>query len=151
MKYVGQFLRILLFCFAGELLKYLIPLPIPASIYGLVLLFLALQFRLIKVECIRETAKFLIEIMPVMFIPAGAGLMTSWGALQKMLVPVVVITIVSTVVVMAAAGKATEGMLLLGEKSRNRGESRNRAENRDRERNENRKKSGNREERGMKK
>lgn len=121
MKYVRQFLIILLFSFVGELFKYLIPLPIPASIYGLLLLFLALQFHIIKLESVKETAKFLVEIMPVMFIPAGVGLLTSWEALQKMLVPVVVITIVSTVVVMAAAGKATEGMLNIGRKKRKEG------------------------------
>lgn len=121
MKYVRQFLIILLFSFVGELLKFLIPLPIPASIYGLILLFLALQLQIIKLESIRETAKFLVEIMPVMFIPAGVGLLTSWGALQKMLVPVVVITIVSTVVVMAVAGKVTEGMLHIGTKKQESG------------------------------
>lgn len=121
MKYVRQFLIILFFSFLGELLKYLIPLPIPASIYGLLLLFLALQFHIIKLESIKETAKFLVEIMPVMFIPAGVGLLTSWEALQKMLVPVVVITVVSTVVVMAVAGKATEGMLHLGRKRQKEG------------------------------
>lgn len=121
MKYVRQFLIILLFSFVGEVLKYLIPLPIPASIYGLLLLFLALQLHIIKLESVRETAKFLVEIMPVMFIPAGVGLLTSWEALQEMLVPVAVITVVSTVVVMAAAGKATEGMLHLGRKRRKEG------------------------------
>lgn len=121
MKYIRQFLIILLFSFIGEVLKFLVPLPIPASIYGLVLMFFALQFKILKVESVKETAKFLVEIMPVMFIPAGVGLLTSWGALQKMLLPVVVITIISTVIVMAAAGKATEGMLHLGNKKQKRG------------------------------
>lgn len=121
MRYVRQFFIILQFSFGGELLKYLIPLPIPASIYGLILLFLALQLHMIRIESVKETAKFLVEIMPVMFIPAGVGLLTSWEALQEMLLPVVVITVVSTVVVMAAAGKATEGMLSLGRKRRKEG------------------------------
>lgn len=121
MKYIRQFLIILLFSFIGEVLKFLVPLPIPASIYGLVLMFFSLQFKILKIESVKETAKFLVEIMPVMFIPAGVGLLTSWGALQKMLIPVVVITVVSTVVVMVVAGKVTEGMLHLGNKKQKRG------------------------------
>ena len=42
MKYLRQFGLILLFSFLGEALRALIPLPVPASIYGMALLFLAL-------------------------------------------------------------------------------------------------------------
>lgn len=121
MKYVRQFLIILFFSFIGELLKFLIPLPIPASIYGLVLMFLALQFKVLKIDSVKETAKFLVEIMPVMFIPAGVELLTSWSSLQQILIPVVVITMISTVVVMAVAGKVTDSMLQLKKKKQERG------------------------------
>ena len=73
MKFLKQFLIILVITFMGEGLKYLLPLPIPASIYGMVLLFLALMTRIVKLESVRDAGKFLIEIMPVMFIPAGVG------------------------------------------------------------------------------
>ena len=111
MKYVKQFLIILLISFMGELLKYLLPFPIPSSIYGLAILFLALQFKILKLEAIQETAKFLIEIMPLMFIPAGVGLLKSWGALQKILVPVTIILAVSTVFVMAVSGRVTQFLI----------------------------------------
>ena len=73
MKYVKQFGIILLISFAGEALNYLLPLPVPASIYGLVLMFLCLQLRVFRLEDVRDTALFLIEIMPLMFIPAATG------------------------------------------------------------------------------
>lgn len=111
MKYVKQFLIILLISFIGELLKYLLPFPIPASIYGLTILFLALQLNILKLEAIQETAKFLIEIMPLMFIPAGVGLLESWGDLQKILIPVIVIMVVSTVFVMAVSGRVTQCLI----------------------------------------
>lgn len=79
MKYINQFLIILLISFLGEILKCLLPLPIPASIYGMIILFLGLMTKVIKLESVKETGKFLIEIMPIMFIPAGVGLMTTWG------------------------------------------------------------------------
>ncbi|MBD5554607.1 MAG: CidA/LrgA family protein [Roseburia sp.] len=108
MKYIRQFLIILGFSFMGELLKELIPLSIPASIYGLVLLFAALELGVIKVEAIRDTGKFLIEIMPVMFIPAGAGLVDSWDALKPIFVSTAVILAVSTVIVMAVSGRTAQ-------------------------------------------
>lgn len=97
MKYIRQFFIILLFCFLGELLKYLIPLPIPTSIYGLILMLTALLTGILKVDQVDETAVFLIDIMPVMFIPAGVGLLTSIEALRPNLAAIIVITILTTV------------------------------------------------------
>ncbi len=111
MKYVKQFFIILLISFAGELFKYLIPLPIPASIYGMVLLFIALMTGLIKLDDVKDVGKFLIEIMPLMFIPAGVGLIESWGTLKPVLLPVCVITVVTIVTVMVAAGKLSQWMI----------------------------------------
>ena len=111
MKYLRQFMIILLVSFVGELLKYVIPLPVPASIYGLVILFILLETGTLKLDAVKETSVFLIEIMPLMFIPAGVGLMESWGDLNSMLVEVVVIILVSTVLVMGVSGKVTELVL----------------------------------------
>ncbi|MCQ4773379.1 CidA/LrgA family protein [Lacrimispora saccharolytica] len=111
MKYLRQFMIILLVSFVGELLKYVIPLPVPASIYGLVILFILLETGILKLDAVKETSVFLIEIMPLMFIPAGVGLMESWGDLNSMLVEVVVIILVSTVLVMGVSGKVTELVL----------------------------------------
>lgn len=108
MKYLRQFLIIMLFSFIGEGLNYIIPFPIPASIYGLVLLFVSLMTGIIKLDDVRDVGCFLIEIMPIMFVPAGVGLMTSWNVLKPQLIPVIVIMIVSTILVMGIAGKMTE-------------------------------------------
>ena len=105
MKYIRQFLIILAISFIGELLKYVLPLPIPASIYGMAILFVCLMTGWIKLEAVKETGKFLIEIMPLMFIPAGVGLMVSWGTLKPVLIPVCVITVVTIITVMAATGR----------------------------------------------
>ena len=77
MRYVKQFGIILLISFLGEVLHALLPLPVPASIYGIVLLFLCLQTGLLKVSAIRETSRFLIAIMPMLFLPAAVGLIES--------------------------------------------------------------------------
>ena len=111
MKYVRQFMMILLISFGGELLKYILPLPIPASVYGFILLFVGLLTGVVKLDMVKDAAKFLIEMMPLMFIPAGVGLITSWNVLKPVLVPFAVITVVTTVVVMAAAGRVTQWVI----------------------------------------
>lgn len=114
MKYLKQFFIILLISFIGEILKAILPLPVPASIYGMVILFVCLLTGIIKLEAVRDVGKFLIEIMPVMFIPAGVGLMNSWGVLKPMLIPVSVVTVVVLVAVMAVTGRVSQFVIRHG-------------------------------------
>ena len=108
MKYVRQFWIILLISAMGEALHVLIPLPVPASVYGLVLMLLCLVTGILKTSQVKEAAFFLIEIMPVMFIPAAAGLIDSWKVLQPLLLPILVITVVITIFVMVVTGKIAQ-------------------------------------------
>ena len=116
MKFLRQFIIILVFSFIGELLKYILPLPVPASIYGMVILFVGLLTGLIKLENVREAGRFLIEIMPIMFIPAGVGVMASWGVLSPILVPVAVINIVALITVMAVTGRLAQMIIRFDKK-----------------------------------
>lgn len=116
MKYVKQFLIILLISLIGEGLKYLLPLPIPASIYGMVMMFAALKTGLLKLSAVKETAHFLIDIMPIMFIPAGVGLMDSIGTLKAILIPVLVITVVTIITVMGVTGSVAQRIIRSGAK-----------------------------------
>ena len=108
MKYIIQFEIIIAISLIGELLYRIIPLPIPASIYGMAILYIALCTGAIKLSSVKETGKFLIYIMPMMFIPAAAGLIETWGAMQEFLTAIIVISLASTVLVMAAAGHITQ-------------------------------------------
>lgn len=111
MKFMKQFCIIMGISFLGELLKYLLPLPIPASIYGLVLMFAALATGIIPLKEVEDTADFLVAVMPLMFIPAGVGLMKEWGSLADIWLPFLVIIAVTTVVVMAVTGRITQWMI----------------------------------------
>ncbi len=102
---------ILLISFIGEGLNFAIPAPIPASIYGMVILFICLCTKIIKLDDVKDTGIFLIEIMPLMFIPAGVGLMKSWGVLKPLIVPVLVITVVSLIAVMAVSGRVSQRII----------------------------------------
>lgn len=114
MKFVLQFLIIMAFSFLGELLHHFIPLPVPASIYGILLLFLALELKVLKVSDIKETSSFLIAIMPIMFLPPAVGVLESWEMLRTSLFPFITVTLVSTVVVMAVAGRVTQRIIRRG-------------------------------------
>lgn len=118
MKFIKQFLIIVIISFVGEVCNKWIPLPIPASIYGLVILFVALMTGAIKLEQVKETGKFLIEIMPLMFIPAAVGLLDSWKVLKPIWIPVVVITLVTTVLVMVVTGRVTQFMIRQNKKDK---------------------------------
>lgn len=115
-KLLRQFLVIMAVSFVGEILHAVLPLPIPASIYGLVLMLALLMTGALKLDAVEDAGKFMIEIMPVMFIPAGVGLMESWGELKAVLVPVLVITLVSTIVVMVVSGRVTQAVIRLEKK-----------------------------------
>ena len=121
MKFIRQFGIILLVTFLSEALKYYIPIQIPASIYGLILMLAALKTRIIPLEAVHEAGKFLIEIMPLMFIPAAVGLMDSWDELKDICFPVIVITIISTIGVMVVSGRMTQFVIRLEKRKQNEG------------------------------
>ena len=108
MKWMKQFGIILLISFVGEILEKWIPLPIPASIYGIILLFLCLKLNIIPHEAAHETGKFLIEIMPLMFIPAAVGLLETWDVIAPAWLEYVAVTVISTWVVMIVSGRVTQ-------------------------------------------
>ena len=111
MKYITQFLWILAFSFAGEVLHVLLPLPIPAGIYGLILLFSALALHIVPLSSVKDTGSFLIQIMPLMFIPAAVGLLNSWGSFSSILLPAILIILCSTILVIAVCGRVTQSVL----------------------------------------
>ena len=92
MRFIKQFSIILIISLIGEALHYFIPLPVPASIYGLLIMLAGLQTKLIPLDSVQEASYFLIDIMPLMFIPAAVGLLDSWGLLRPILIPFLVIT-----------------------------------------------------------
>ena len=65
----------MLFSLLGELCHLMLPIPIPASIYGMVLLFLALALGLLKVDAVKETGSFLVSLLPLLFVvPSLSGI-----------------------------------------------------------------------------
>ena len=104
MKYLPQALLVFLFTCLGELLHYLIPVPIPASIYGMILLFLALFTGIVPLKAVKEAGSFLTSILPVLFVVATVGLIDHWELLRSALLPIALILILTTLLTFAISG-----------------------------------------------
>ena len=111
MKYVFQFARILAFCLLGEVLHAVIPLPIPASIYGLALLLAALRFGIVTLDQVKETAHFLTGIFLVLFIPGTVGIVEQLDVFRAAWLPALIALIPVTAAVFFVSGAVTETML----------------------------------------
>ena len=110
MKYLSQFLRITTFTLAGELLQRLIPLPVPASVYGLVLLFVALCAGIVKLEQVKDAGGFLVSILPILFVSPAVGILENWGLIKDVMISMIVVALTSTIITFAVAGRVTQSL-----------------------------------------
>ncbi|MDR1355644.1 MAG: CidA/LrgA family protein [Propionibacteriaceae bacterium] len=108
MRYLKQFALITAFCLVGEAIEQLTPLPIPGSVYGMVLMFALLCLKVIKVEQVKDVALFLVSVMQVFFIPAGVGIISVWPLEKTLLVASAVAITVFTLLVMGVSGQVTQ-------------------------------------------
>lgn len=122
MKHIKQLTIILAVSLLAELMEYLIPLPVAASVYGLVLMLIGLMTHIIPLEKVEGVADFLVENMAIVFIPPTVGIMASVEELRQMLVPLIVISLVSTVVVMVVTGRVTQFIIRRGKRKKEEAE-----------------------------
>ena len=116
MKLIKEFVIILVITFLGEAAKSCIDLPIPASIYGLIFMLIALSTGILKIEHVKTAGSFLIEIMPLMFIPAAVGIIVAWKDLSPICTEVVFIIVISTILVMGISGIVTQEVIKISER-----------------------------------
>ena len=114
MKYLSQFLIILGFTLAGEALQRIVPLPIPASVYGLALLFAALCLKIVKTEQVKQTGAFLTSILPILVVSPAVGIVDDWGLIRDDLLPILLLLIGSTVVTFGISGRLAQRFLKKG-------------------------------------
>lgn len=111
MQYLKQFTVIIAISALSELLAIFIPLPIPASICGMSLLFLLLMTGVLKLKQVESAANLLLGIMPALFVVSGAGLITSYGQIAENFLSWVAVNIGSTIMILATAGLLAQGMI----------------------------------------
>ena len=117
MKYLSQFCIILGYTLAGEVLHRLLPLPIPAAVYGLALLLISLCLGIVKVGQVKETGSFLTAIMPILFVAPTVGIVEHWELIRPRLLPMAVLILVSTVLVFGISGKVAQLVMKKEEKA----------------------------------
>lgn len=112
LKIIKQLSWIFLFSLIGEVLSILIAslIAIPGSVIGLVLLFLALQLNVLKVEQVDEVGTWLTNNMGIFFVPAGVGLMTNFGVLADTWWQLLIIMVVTTILMMIFVGKVVQSV-----------------------------------------
>ena len=111
MKYLSQFLIILGFTLAGEALQRIIPLPIPASVYGLTLLFTALCLKIVKVDQVKSAGSFLTSILPILFVSPAVGIVDDWGLIRNDLLPILLLLVGSTIITFGISGRIAQWFL----------------------------------------
>lgn len=116
MRFIKQITVIMGVSFLAELMEILIPLPIAASMYGLVLMLLGLATKVIPIEKVEGAADFLIEIMPLLFVPPTVSVIANVDALKSILIPLLVICITTTILIMAVTGRVAQGIMRSGKK-----------------------------------
>lgn len=110
MKMVKGIFIVLLFYFVGQCLSYLIKGFVPGSIIGMILLFLCLYFKAISPDNVRDIANAFTRNMAIFFIPAGAGLLGSYGIISKFWMSILIVCSISTILVIAVVGIVQQKM-----------------------------------------
>lgn len=118
MKYLHEAVIIAAVTFAAEIIKFFIPLPVPASIYGLILLFVLLKSGVVKLEEIEHVGGLLLELMPLLLVPASVSFLTVLDTIQGMLLPVLIMGLAGTTVVMIVTGTVSQGIIRRGGKEK---------------------------------
>lgn len=114
MHLLTQFLIILGFTLTGEALQQILPFPVPASVYALLLLFFALCAGLVKVDQVKQAGSFLISLLPLLFVGPTVGIVEQWGLIAPKLVPIALLLLASTVLTFGIAGQVTQRLLRKG-------------------------------------
>ena len=116
MQYVSQIAIIFSISFAGETLNRLLPLPIPGSIYGLVIMLICLMLGIVKLDKIKAVSDWFISLMPIMFVGPIVGLMDTFDSYKAYIIPLFVISIVTTVITMSVTGLTSQGLMRIQQK-----------------------------------
>ena len=118
MKHLKQIAIILAVSFAVEALHSLIPLPVPGSIYGLLLMLALLMTGVVKIHEVKAVGDWLITLMPIMFVAPTAGLISGFDSYRGFIIPIIVIVLVTTPLTMVVTGKTVEGLMRVEERKR---------------------------------
>lgn len=100
-------------CWVAQIVEQALPLAFPASVIGMILMFLLLAFRVLKVDHIREKSDFLLGNMAFFFIPAGVSIINYFDVLKDWVFQLIFICIVTTVITFAVTAYSMRFVMYL--------------------------------------
>ncbi|MBQ6889283.1 MAG: CidA/LrgA family protein [Lachnospiraceae bacterium] len=116
MKYVYQIGIISVISFVAEMLYVFLPLPVPASVYGLLILLFLLMTKIIKPEQIEDVADWLLKIMPILFVGPSVGLIKSFDVIKGQILPLIIMCVISTIGVMIVTSVVAQAVIRMKNK-----------------------------------
>lgn len=111
MEIYKQLMYIFLFSLIGELISKSFNLIIPGSVIGMLLLFVFLEFKLLKLEKIEKVSNFLTNNLGILFVPAGVGIMTKFGLIKNIWASFFVLAVLTTVISLVIIAKIVDFMI----------------------------------------
>ena len=100
-------------CLLGQIVSSLLPIAVPGSIISMVILFLLLLFKLLKVDHIRQKADFLLKNMAFFFVPAGVGIVADYQSISPYIARLLAVIVISTVLTFAAAAFTVRSVMIV--------------------------------------
>lgn len=116
MKIALQVAVVFLISWLGDVISTFLPIPIPGSVIGMILLFILLMIKIIKVEHIKEKIEFLKVHMPMFFIPAGVEIMEKYEFVKGSIVQLLIVCVLSTIITFAVTVYTVKGVIILQNK-----------------------------------
>ena len=107
-------------CLLGQAISVFLPISFPGSVLSMIILFLLLFFRVIKVDHIQQKADFLLKNMSFFFIPAGIGILSSFDLIRSSILPLITVIIVTTVLTFGATALTVQGVIALQDRTHRR-------------------------------
>jgi len=107
-----QIAIILLCLLLGNVIKLILGVAVPGSVFGMIILFFLLKWNIIKKKDISDFSDFLLENMAFFFVPAGVGIVLYMDLIQKEIIPIIGASFLSTIVVLVVVGLVSGGRKL---------------------------------------
>ena len=121
-KFILQIIGLILINKAGFYIVELLSLRIPGNVLGMILLFVLLWTRIVRLEWVEGAADFLVKHLSFFFVPISVGLMTLGGMIAQNGIQLAVILVLSAIVGMVFAG-GTSNVLIKRKEGKETGDS----------------------------
>lgn len=113
---LNEFIILFIINYIGIIISKVFKLPIPGTIIGMVLFFILLYTKILKVEKVENAVAVLILNMTILFMPPAVKILDNIHFLDGQFIKVIILIILTTLITMGTTGKIVQFMIELTEK-----------------------------------